>query len=115
MLWKYVFTVELHVPAPIHVLVDTHGVLLEGGRAVGVVVEERFGFRHCNTLEKIDVPWCRRPVTVRCLKLSHEDEGLGLVAFVVEPIQSKLGDFVVAVASVLLARAVHFDEVWIVV
>ena len=115
MIGKEVGPVEFHVVAPVHVLVDTHGMFGKHLAAIGVIVEEAVGFRHGDTLEEFEMPQGSGPVAMRRLELNHGYEWLVLVSILLDPFQPEVGDEVVAMALVALAASIHLDEVRVVV
>ena len=115
MIGKEVGPVELHVVAPVHVFIDAHGMFAKYLATVGIIVEEAFGFRHGDAFEEFEMSQSAGPVTMRGLELDHGHEGLFLVSILPDPLQSEVGDEIVAVALVALATSVHLDEVRIIV
>ena len=115
MIGKEVGPVEFHVVAPVHVLVDAHGMFGKHLATVGVIVEEGVGFRHGNTLEEFEMPQGSGPVSMRSLELDHGYEWLVLVSILLDPFQPEVGDEVVAMALVAFAASIHLNEVRVVV
>lgn len=115
MIGKEVGPVEFHVVAPVHVLVDAHGMFRKHLAAVGVVVEEAVGFRHGDTLEEFEMPQSSGPVAMRGLELDHSYEWLVLVSIFLDPFQSEVGDEIIAMALVAFAASIHLNKVRVVV
>ena len=91
-----------------HGLVDRHVLIVLGGAAARVVVEEGGRLVVHAVVVGLEVAQGGLPLTVRGLVLTHEEEGLGLVALG-EPVEGDIGDDVGDVAGILdgLAHADH--------
>ena len=115
MVGKEVGPVELHVVAPVHMPVNAHGVFTKHLAAAGVIVEKAVGFWHGHTFEEFEMSQSAGPVAMRGLELDHGHEGLVHVSILLDPLQTEVGDEIVAMAFVALATSVHLDEVRVVV
>ena len=96
-------------------LARAHFLFFQRLAAVRVVIEQGFRLRHVHAVEEFVVAFRGHPVAVRGLVLAHQDEGLVLVAPVLEPVERLVGDDVADVAVEAFRGAIHLDEVRVVI
>ena len=110
-----VVSVKLGVVTPMEMVLEGHLIFLEQGRPSGVVVKKALWLRDGTHGIFAKVSGMRGPVAMGCFVLAHQKKRLVGIFLLVHPFNGKVGDLIGTIALVSLPRAIHLNEVRVVV